>query len=130
METYRRHRREEGGIGAADLRLLWLLMESGPQTLSEITGALGLERSTVNRQVNAAVDAGLLAKERVPHSSAHRVHLTEVGRAAFDAAAQRALDVIDEALAQLGASDSAALVDLVEQFVAAYGRQISGALEV
>ena len=42
------------------MRLLWLLVESGPQTLAEVTSALGLERSTVNRQVNAAVAAGLL----------------------------------------------------------------------
>lgn len=126
MESLRRHRRDDGGLGAADIRLLWLLVDSGPQTLGEITVALALERSTVNRQVNAAVDAGLLAKERVPHSSAHRVHLTDAGRESFDTCAQQAVDAIGAALAQLDAEESSDLVNLVERFVVAYGHQING----
>lgn len=127
LEAIRRHRRQ-GGLGAADMRLLWLLMEAGPQTLSEITGALSLERSTVNRQVNAAVDAGLLGKERVAGSSAYRIFLTANGREAFVQGAGRALTAIDDALAEMGTEDAAVLVNLVERFVSAYGVGNSGEL--
>ncbi|MFT4086739.1 MAG: MarR family winged helix-turn-helix transcriptional regulator [Gordonia sp. (in: high G+C Gram-positive bacteria)] len=123
METYRRHRRQNDSIGAAEMRLLWLLAESGPLTLAEVTSALGLERSTVNRQVNGAVDAGLLGKERVAGSSAFQVFLTDHGRDAFDRTARRALAVIGDTLAEMGSDDSAALIDLVERFVDAYGRR-------
>lgn len=126
LEAFRRHRRLGDGLGAADMRLLWLLVESGPQTLSEVTAALGLERSTVNRQVNSAVDAGLLGKERVPGSSAYRVHLTAQGRSAFDDEARRVLSSISATLDEMGSADAAVLLDLVERFVQAYGRRIGG----
>ncbi|MFT3662680.1 MAG: MarR family transcriptional regulator [Gordonia sp. (in: high G+C Gram-positive bacteria)] len=124
LEGYRRNRALYGGLGAADMRLLWLVVDAGPQTLAEITRALGLERSTVNRQVNAAVDAGLLAKGRVAGSSAHRVELTDDGRAAFEHAACQALTAITETLAGMSGGEADELVALMERFVDAYGRRV------
>lgn len=105
------------------MRLLWLLIESGPQTLSQITEALCLERSTVNRQVNAAVGAGLLAKERLPRSSAYQILPTAAGYRAFDAGAQASLAAISESLRELGPEDSSRLLDLLERFADAHGRR-------
>lgn len=105
------------------MRLLWLLIESGPQTLSQITADLGLERSTVNRQVNAAVAAGLLAKQRIPRSSAYQITPTAQGCAAFGRGAQSALTAIGETLKEMGPTDSAQLLDLMERFADAYGRR-------
>ncbi|GAA3959870.1 MarR family winged helix-turn-helix transcriptional regulator [Gordonia caeni] len=127
LEALRRHRVDSGAPdspGTADMRLLWLLRDSGPQTLSEITAALGLERSTVNRQVNAAVDAGLLDKTRVSGSSAHRVALTGEGQRAFERGARHILSSIERALAEMGPRDAMTLIDLVERFVDVYGRQL------
>lgn len=122
LDGYRRHR-SRSGPGAADMRLLWLLIESGPQTLSQITADLGLERSTVNRQVNAAVAAGLLAKQRIPRSSAYQITPTAQGCAAFGRGAQSALTAIGETLKEMGPTDSAQLLDLMERFADAYGRR-------
>lgn len=129
LEGFRRHRPRDGGLGAADMRLLWLLVESGPQTLAEVTSALGLERSTVNRQVNAAVAAGLLGKEHIAASSAYRVFLTADGYRAFGEGARRVLASIGETLADMGEDDSTRLLELTERFVDAYGRRIGGELE-
>lgn len=123
VEGYRRHRRPTGGLGAADMRLLWLLVESGPQTLGEVGAALGLERSTVNRQVNAAADAGLLVKARVPGSSAYRVSISPAGEDAFDRGARWVLGSICATLDEMGAEPADTLVELVEQFADAYGRR-------
>lgn len=103
------------------MRLLWLLIEAGPQTLSQLTAELGLERSTVNRQVNAAVAAGLLAKERIPRSRAYQIAPTAAGSAAFDRGAHSALTAIGDTLMEMGPADSAQLLDLLEHFADAYG---------
>ncbi len=49
-------------LNTADIRLLWLLSSEGPRTMKEISDALGLEQSTVNRQVNAALKHGLVER--------------------------------------------------------------------
>lgn len=121
IDALRRHRPGFADLGSADMRLLWLMIQSGPQTLAEITDALSLERSTVNRQVNAAVNDGLLIKERIPGSAAYQVTLSPEGRAAFDRSAQRALDNIDAVLEQMGPEKSGQLISLIEEFVDVYG---------
>lgn len=123
LEGLRRHQRRFADLGEADMRLLWLLRESGPQTLSQIGAALGLERSTVNRQVNAAAAAGLLIKERVPGSSALRVSVSGDGLAAFERGARAAVTSIGEVLSDIGASDAQQLIALTERFVAALSRR-------
>jgi DNA-binding MarR family transcriptional regulator len=122
LDGLRRHQQQYDDLGAADMRLLWLLRESGPQTLSEIGAALGLERSTVNRQVNAAVTAGLLLKERVPGSSAHRVQISPAGQEAFERGARAVLASITEVFADLGPDATDSLIALTERFVDAYAR--------
>lgn len=127
LEALRRYRADSGtpdAPGTADMRLLWLLLDSGPQSLSEVTAGLGLERSTVNRQVNAAVEAGLLAKARVPGSTAYQVSLTDEGQRAFERGARHFLSSIECTLAEMGPRDAAMLIDLVERFVDVYGRQL------
>jgi len=125
MDAFRRHRPGFADVGAADMRLLWLLVQDGSMTLAEVTEAVGLERSTVSRQVSCAVDAGLLSKARVRGSSAYRVDVTPEGRAAFERAAARALELIDLAMAEMGADAALRLVELVEEFVDVYGRQLA-----
>ena len=56
-------------LNAADNRLLWLLTSQGPQTMRQVAEALGLEQSTVNRQVHAALARGL--SESLEYASAH-----------------------------------------------------------
>jgi DNA-binding MarR family transcriptional regulator len=62
--------------------VLLLLDCNGPQTLKEIATAMELEQSTVNRQVNRAIERGLL--ESVPSATGPRlIRPTDEGAAAF-----------------------------------------------
>ena len=64
LDLSRRVVEQRADIGVADMRLLWLLSDDRARTLREIADDLTLEQSTVNRQVNAALAAGLLRRDR------------------------------------------------------------------
>ncbi len=61
--------------------ILLLLDYLGPRTLKQIAQTMELEQSTVNRQVNKAIGAGLLEATGV--SGPKLIRATEAGRAAF-----------------------------------------------
>lgn len=85
MRWDRARRRVDAGqqLKVAEGRLLWLLEDEQPRTLREIAEALQLEQSTVNRQVNAALAAGLLTRSRSEDGSAYRVKASATGREKF-----------------------------------------------
>jgi DNA-binding MarR family transcriptional regulator len=108
-------------LGVADGRLLWLFSDRRPRTLRQVSEDLGLEQSTVNRQVNAALSAGLLRRFREPGGTAYLVEATEDGLARFDRNLERHLGLMDTALAALPESRRAAFPGLLATFVEAYG---------
>lgn len=77
LERARRAAEAASTLGLADQRLLWLFSDGRPRTLREISEELGLEQSTVNRQVNAALAAGRVRRFREPGQSAHLFLATE-----------------------------------------------------
>ncbi len=88
-------------LGTADMRLLWLLTDGKPRTLREIATDLQLEQSTVNRQVNAALAAGLLDRHR-EGGGAYLVTASAAGTQAFEEILASSLGVYRQALAALG----------------------------
>jgi DNA-binding MarR family transcriptional regulator len=99
----RAQRAAEAGarLGVADGRLLWLFSDRVPRTLRQISEDLGLEQSTVNRQVNAALTAGLLRRFREAGQHAHLVEATEDGLERFSRDLAQHLDLMDASLAAL-----------------------------
>lgn len=97
-------------------RILWMLEESGPRTLRELSDGLQLERSTLTRQVGAAVEQGYV--EHVPGAgrSGRRIRPTSQGRRAYrhDAGLRRAKYA--EALDQLGPDRAATMVESLRTF--------------
>lgn len=79
----RRPRTTELILDTSAYQVLLLLEDGNPRTLKEIARELELEQSTVNRQVNKAIDRKLLAVERASGPGARRVHSTDAGRVAF-----------------------------------------------
>lgn len=66
LERIRRMQTNQMDLGTADLRILWLFADGRSRTLKEISADLNLEQSTVNRQINAAINEGLLQRSRRP----------------------------------------------------------------
>ncbi|MFI2104431.1 MarR family winged helix-turn-helix transcriptional regulator [Isoptericola sp. NPDC019693] len=120
LDLHRRLAEHRSPLGTADGRLLWLLSDGRPRTLREIAEALRLEQSTVNRQVNGALAAGLLHRFTEPGRPARLHAPTEEGVALFERATDQALAAYGDGLAALG-DDAGMFLDLLDRFAAAYG---------
>jgi len=123
LDRYRHLMRHHGGLNAADLRLLWLLCEGEPRTLREISEVLSLEQSTVNRQVNNAVRAGLLRRYQPEGEPAMLVEPTEEGRSRFASDTAATLAQHEAALEALGEGADEFVAQLA-RFTSAYGRAV------
>ncbi|MGA8258112.1 MAG: MarR family winged helix-turn-helix transcriptional regulator [Nocardioides sp.] len=97
-------------------RILWTLSDGEPRTLRQLASDLGLEQSTVNRQVNAALAAGYVERFEVPGSASKLVRPTPVGAEAYehDGAIRAAL--ITRVLEALGDERAARLIDDLTSF--------------
>lgn len=121
LEVHRRVVDQQAPLGSADGRLLWLLGERGACTLREIADELGREQSTVNRQVNAAIDAGLVARVRDPDRAARLIEPAEAGSVALTAARRYSQELYRAGVAGMSAAEHETFLDLLERFVTDYG---------
>jgi DNA-binding MarR family transcriptional regulator len=120
LERSRRLHEATMALGVADLRILWLFTDGRPRTLREVAAEIGLEQSTVNRQVNNAVSEGLLERSPEKQGAAFTFRSTPAGREAFDHDAAISLGAFEAAFATMGRERSAQLLELMEEFLAAY----------
>lgn len=111
-------------LGTAALRLLWLFADGRARTLKEIAAELSLEQSTVNRQVNAALDSGLLERMRRSGGNAYEFDRTAEGRRVFEEDTGRSLGAYATALEAMGDDDAERLLQLAERFVEHYRREV------
>lgn len=124
LDVARRRSEQDSPIGVADARLLWLLSDGEARSLREIAEALGLEQSTVNRQVNGALANGLLRRMEEPGQSAKLIGPTEQGVEAFEAVTAHALGAYESALGVLGEEEAEVFLDLLTRFVSAYSETV------
>lgn len=103
FDSARRMLDQQTTLGTADMRLMWLFTDRRSRTLRQIAEQLGLEQSTVNRQVNAAVKAGLLVRTRDAGAGSYHFAASPAGVREFDrnlatilATYRRALDALGE----------------------------------
>ncbi|GGL37037.1 MarR family winged helix-turn-helix transcriptional regulator [Phycicoccus endophyticus] len=126
LDHSRRVVEQHARLGHADQRLMWLFQDRRPRTLREVSEDLSLEQSTVNRQVNAALAAGLLTRRREPGQAAHVVAATEDGQARFERDRALHLGIFRQALAGLDPAARATLLEDLERVVSAYGDVVAG----
>lgn len=119
LDRARRVQANQMDMGTADLRILWMFADERPRTLKEIADELRLEQSTVNRQINAAMAAGLLQRSRRPGSVAHEISRTEKGAEVFEDDVAKSLAAFTAGLDALGDRVDDFLADFT-RFVAAY----------
>jgi len=120
LDRARRAAEVRSELGVATQRLMWLFRDGRARTLKEVAEVLGLEQSTVNRQVNAALDAELLRRFREPGQSAHLLEATPEGLEQFERDMRRGLGHLDDALAAVPAQNRTAFLDHLSAFAEAY----------
>jgi DNA-binding MarR family transcriptional regulator len=120
----RRHSAVEGtDLDTSAFKLLWVLSDERPRTLRELADELDLELSTINRQVNAAVRAGLLERFSVPESPSRPVRRTPEGRRLYEHDSAVHADLLRSVLAEMGAQPARELINGLRAFNDAYERR-------
>ena len=120
----RRHANVEGTeLDMSAFKLLWILSDDEPRTLRELADELDLELSTINRQVNAAVRAGLLERFSVPDSPSKPVRPTADGRRLYQHDSAIHADLYRSVLAEMGADGARDLTRGLRAFNDAYERR-------
>lgn len=89
--------------------VLLLVDYAGPRTLKEIATELELEQSTVNRQVNKAIEHGLLEADGAL-SGPKRIRATTAGIAAFERDRAVKLSGLGAIMEDIAESDREALI--------------------
>ncbi len=106
-------------------RILRFLEESGPSTQRELSDALQLELSTVNRQVNAALRHGHVERFEVAGRSSRLVRPTVEGRLAFRHDGHLRAALYAQALDHLGPDRAGAMVESLREFNDALDRALT-----
>jgi DNA-binding MarR family transcriptional regulator len=120
LDRGRRAIESRARLGTADLRLIWLLVEEGPRTMKEISEQLGLEQSTVNRQVNAALKAGYLKRVEAAGRGAGTLTPTDDGLDLFAGDMHFFMAVLQEGLSVVPGAEAQRFMKNLLTFSAAY----------
>ncbi|MBD0863603.1 MarR family transcriptional regulator [Gordonia sp. zg691] len=110
------------GLERSAFAILWVLSDGRPRTLRELTAALGLEQSTVNRQVNAAIKNGYVERFEVENSLSKMIRPTEEGAAAFRRDGLLRAERLEQVFADLEPGTPEALLHQLRAFNDAYER--------
>ncbi|WP_062464124.1 MarR family winged helix-turn-helix transcriptional regulator [Demequina soli] len=119
-ERVRRVVEQRMTLASAELRLLWLLSDGAARTMRDVSDDLGLEQSTVNRQVAAALKHGLIRRYRPDSGGALVLEVTPAGAEALRRDITLSMDVIRGGLDRLEAGERAVFAVLLGRFMAGY----------
>ena len=110
-------------LEASAFNILWRLWE-GPRTLRELSVELELEQSTVNRQVNAAINHGYVERFAVEGSASKLLRPTEAGYVAFQHDGELRADRLRRVFADLAPGSPEALLHELRAYNDAYDRAV------
>ena len=68
----------------AEIRLMRLFADQRPRTLRQVAEQVGVDQSTANRQVNSALDHGLLSREREAAGLPYLFVITDDGLSLYE----------------------------------------------
>lgn len=108
-------------LKVAEGRLLWLLRDGQSRTLRQLAEELDLEQSTVNRQVHAALDSGVITRSRGEESPTYVVEMSEVGRERFAADLVRLMGIYGQAVTAIPEAEQERFLEHLGAFVDALG---------
>lgn len=114
---------EDTLLDTSAFKVLWVLSDGQPRTLRELADELDLELSTINRQVNAAVRAGLLERFSVPDHPSRPVRPTAEGRRLYEHDRAIHADLLQSVLAEMGTDAARDLIRGLRAFNDAFERR-------
>jgi DNA-binding MarR family transcriptional regulator len=105
------------------MRLLIILANHGPSSVSDLATAIGVDQPRASRLVQAAVDAGYVRREVDPADARRSILvITEAGRATLSAAIDHRRTAIERALADFTPAERAEFARLLTRFAESWDR--------
>ncbi|GAA1762502.1 MarR family winged helix-turn-helix transcriptional regulator [Agromyces humatus] len=112
-----------GRGGHAAMRLLIMLSNHGPSSVSDLATTIGVDQPRASRLVQAAVEAGHVRREVDPADARRSILvITEAGRAALSAVIDHRRTAIEQALADFSPDERAEFARLLTRFAEAWRR--------
>ena len=103
------------------------IADSGPQRLSALAHAFGLDPSTITRQVQSLESSGLLERSRDPQDRrASLLTLTQAGRDVLGSTRRQRVQRLRDAMAAWSPEERLTFGRLLEDFNEAVGRTLEG----
>lgn len=115
--VHHRNVRREGGLERSAYILLSRIRIQGPMSIGELSAALGLDTSTLNRQTGAAMRSGLV--DRIPDPDggmARKFRITDKGASLLDEERERTVDNLDRVMADWSDEDIAGFAAYLKRF--------------
>jgi len=112
-----------GRGGHAAVRLLMVLAEHGPSSVSQLAAAIGVDQPRASRLVQAAVDAGQVRRDVDPSDARRSIlAITDSGRAALSALLDHRRTAVERALADFTPHEREQFAELFTRFAQAWSR--------
>ncbi len=115
-------------LDASAFKILWILVEDGPHTLRGLADYLGLDQSTINRQVHAVIGHGFVERYDEPDSAAKLIRATAAGEAAYRSDSEIRRDGLRAIVNTLGEQSTADLAQGLASFNDAIDSAVEGSL--
>ncbi|GAC67325.1 MarR family winged helix-turn-helix transcriptional regulator [Gordonia soli] len=116
-------------LEASAFAILLVLADGRARTLRELTEELELEQSTVNRQVNSAINHGYLERFEVPGSVSRMIRPTPAGQEAFEHDGQLRVERLNRVFDDLAPGTPEGLLRELRAFNQAYQRTVDRSTE-
>lgn len=116
VQNRRARQHESALLDISAFRILWRLAGDRPLTMRELADELGLEQSTIHRQVHAAIAAGWIERFEAEGRAGKLLRPTAAGHAAYEHDGRIRGEAIQRALQTLGRERTATLTELLREF--------------
>lgn len=111
-------------LDSSAFAILLVLSDGQPRTLRELSVELELEQSTINRQVNGAIQRGYLERYEVAGQVSKLIRPTDTGRRAFHDDGMLRVDRLNRVFGDLAPGTPQALLRELRAYNDAYDRAV------
>ncbi|WP_188744375.1 MarR family winged helix-turn-helix transcriptional regulator [Agromyces bauzanensis] len=118
-----RHGGPGGRGGHAAIRLLMVLADHGPSSVTDLAAAIGVDQPRASRLVQAAADAGHVRRDVDPSDARRSILvITDAGRTALSSLLDHRRGAVERALADFSPDERRQFATLLTRFTEAWRR--------